>query len=188
MADDYWNDKCNRCVHLDESGGGPMCKRFDTPIAVDHHWTQIPMRLDVCLKQSVKEEPPKQMSTDRHIAFDSGCGWQGNAVELSNGVVVFDVCGRCDGCRKYGLQDGTAAKDASKIRKATLEEVRRQVDALTKSREFVDFCGRSMRGGEDFSSDLAALRLCGGCAQTWAERVREGNEDLTGIGCGHTFS
>jgi hypothetical protein len=57
MADDYWNDKCNRCVHLDESGGGPMCKRFDVSIAVDHHWTGVPMRHDACLKQGAKEEP-----------------------------------------------------------------------------------------------------------------------------------
>ena len=128
------------------------------------------------------------MSTDRRIEFDSGCGWQGNAVELSNSVVVFDVCGRCDSCRKYGLQNGTAAKDASTIRKATLEEVWRQYNALTKSKEFVDFCGRSMRGGEDFSSNLSTLRLCGGCAQTWAKRVREGDDDRTGIACGCTLS
>lgn len=51
-----------------------------------------------------------------------------------------------------------------------------------------DFCGRSLRGGEDFSPDLSALRLCGGCVNIWAERVKEGNDDLTGIGCGLEFA
>lgn len=50
-----------------------------------------------------------------------------------------------------------------------------------------DFCGRSMRGGEKFSPDLSTLRLCGGCANAWAERVKEGDDDRTGIGCGLEF-
>lgn len=59
MAEDYWHDKCHRCVHLDESGSGPNCKKFDRPISVDHHWTQEPVRLAICVETDAKKEPAK---------------------------------------------------------------------------------------------------------------------------------
>ncbi len=63
---------------------------------------------------------------DRAIEFESNCLYQPNAVELSNGVIVFDACGMCEACTKDGLQTGAASKDGQTIRTATDSEISRQ--------------------------------------------------------------
>lgn len=67
---------------------------------------------------------------DRQIAFDLGCLYQPNAVELSTGVIVFDACGKCERCDKHGLTEGATVKDGAVLRKATDTEVARQFAAV----------------------------------------------------------
>lgn len=63
---------------------------------------------------------------DRAIEFDSKCLYQPNAVELSNGVIVFDACGMCESCLNANRPTGSAAKDGQVIRVATPSEISRQ--------------------------------------------------------------
>ena len=69
---------------------------------------------------------------DTPIEFDNGCLWQANAVELTNGVIVFDCCGKCASCARHGLTEGVAAKDNHLIQMATQDEICRQDAAITK--------------------------------------------------------
>ncbi len=73
-------------------------------------------------------------ANDTPIEFHNDCLWQANAVELTNGVIVFDSCGRCNSCTKHGLKDGVATKEQQLIgkvfRMATEEEISRKDTAI----------------------------------------------------------
>ena len=80
---------------------------------------------------AAKHKEHTQMPQDTPIEFQNNCLFQANAVELTNGVIVFDCCGRCESCARHSLTDGVAARDEAKaFRMASQEEIMRQQTAI----------------------------------------------------------
>ena len=70
---------------------------------------------------------------DTAIEFNNlPCFYQPNAVELTDGRIIYDACGRCPKCHERGKTSGwTACRvKPGEIREATGDEVRRQNAAL----------------------------------------------------------
>jgi len=61
------------------------------------------------------------------------------------------------------------------------EEERLAHEEEERARNPKVYCGDQMNNGRE---GLAGSRLCGGCAQTWADRAQNGDDDKYGIGCG----
>ena len=88
-------------------------------------------RTDTQRGTAAKHKEHTQMPQDTPIEFQNNCLFQANAVELSNGVIVFDSCGRCESCARHSLTDGVAARDEAKaFRMASQEEIMRQQTAI----------------------------------------------------------